>query len=127
VKGQDAEDGMVTAELAVALPALMVVVAGALALLVGVAGQLRVTDAAGVAARAAARGDPAAAIVAAAQSVAPSAVVTTSRAGGWVTVVVRLHVGLPGPAGLAGVEVAARAGALDETSLQDTGVDPAAP
>ncbi|MEO7753285.1 MAG: TadE family type IV pilus minor pilin [Terracoccus sp.] len=62
---------MVTAELAVALPALTLVLAGCLsALMVGVA-QLRCVDAAGLAARAVARGDPAPAARELAVSAAP--------------------------------------------------------
>ncbi len=64
--------GMVTAELAVALPALTLVLAGCLsALMVGVA-QLRCVDAAGLAARALARGDPAVVARELAMSAAPT-------------------------------------------------------
>lgn len=63
--------GMVTAELAVALPALLVVLAGALWALLAVAGQMRCVDAARVGARLAARGESAAVVRAAAERAAP--------------------------------------------------------
>ena len=63
---------MVTAELAMALPVLVLVLAGCLtALMVGVA-QLRCVDAAALGARAAARGDPLATVRELAVSAAPS-------------------------------------------------------
>lgn len=74
------DDGMVTAELAAALPVLMILLGVALAA-VAVAGQrVRAADAAREAARAAARGDPSAASRLAAEA-APGAVVMISRSG----------------------------------------------
>ena len=96
------ERGMVTAELAVALPALLaVLVIGVNALMIGVA-QIRCVDAARVAARAAARGDPAASVVEVGARVAPrGAGIAVSggagTAGGQVTV--RVTVAAPGPIG----------------------------
>jgi hypothetical protein len=90
--------GTVTAELAVALPAAVVV----LALMlwgVGAAGaQLRCIDAARAAARAAARGESTAAAVAAARAIAPwGAHVVVRRGAGAVTVNVTATVRPPGP------------------------------
>lgn len=64
-------DGYATAEAAVALPALLVVLALAVGVVAGVGAQLRCVDAARTAARVAARGDVDAAAVRAAQRVAP--------------------------------------------------------
>src|SRR3954463_10428928 len=78
---------MVTAETAVVLPVLLVVLAGAIWVLASVAGQLRCVDAARVGARAAARGDAIAAVTAATSSVAPvGAQVRVVRSGDEVTV-----------------------------------------
>jgi Flp pilus assembly protein TadG len=67
------ERGYATAEAAVALPALLVVLAMAVGVVVSVGAQLRCVDAARVAARAAARGDSDADATKAARSVAPGA------------------------------------------------------
>ena len=80
---------MVTAETAVVLPVLLVVLTAAVWVLASVAGQLRCVDAARVGARAAARGDAPAAVTAAAARVAPGdARVRISRSGDEVTVLV---------------------------------------
>ncbi len=63
--------GTATAETAVVLPVLLVVLAMGVWVLAAVGAQLRCTDAAGVAARAAARGDDAAAVRQAGLAVAP--------------------------------------------------------
>jgi Flp pilus assembly protein TadG len=63
---------MVTAETAVVLPVLLLVLAAAVAAVVVVGDQLRCVDAAREAARAAARGDPAAAVTAIGRRAAPS-------------------------------------------------------
>jgi hypothetical protein len=63
---------MVTAELAVALPALVVVVVAAMSGIAVCTAQLRCTDAAGVAARLAARGESAALVRSLATSAAPA-------------------------------------------------------
>ena len=73
--------GMVTAELAVGLPALVLVGLLATTGVQVVAAQLRCLDAAAIAARLAARGEPAPAVEAAARAAAPSAAqVTVSHA-----------------------------------------------
>ena len=79
--------GYVTAETAVVLPVLLVVLAAAVWVLACVAAQLRCVDAAHAAARAAARGDAPADVEAAGRAVAPAgAVVTVSRVGDQVHV-----------------------------------------
>ncbi|GAB3307758.1 TadE family type IV pilus minor pilin [Epidermidibacterium keratini] len=84
------EHGMVTAELAVAIPAAVFVVAALVAGVVGVGGQLRCIDAAREAARAAARGESDAVVQQIAAEVAPDgATVTISGGDDTVTVVVR--------------------------------------
>lgn len=62
---------MVTAETAVVLPVLLLVLAGAVAAMIAVGAQLRCVDAAREGARSAARGDPAATVTAVAAHVAP--------------------------------------------------------
>ena len=68
-----AESGMVTAELAVALPALVLVALVVLSGLQVAMTQLRCRDAAAIAARLTARGESAAAVTAAMSSTAPAA------------------------------------------------------
>lgn len=109
--------GMVTAEAAVVLPVLLVVLAAAIWVLAAVAGQLRCVDAARAAARAAARGDAPPAVLAAAMEVAPAgAAVQVQRAGGQVRVLVRAEVRPFGEAlsRLPGMPVSGRAAALVE-------------
>jgi hypothetical protein len=90
------EAGMVTAELAVAIPAILLVLATCLAGVNAGIDQIRCVDAARLAARSAARGDTAAAVRVAALSAAPpgasltlaeDAVTVTvtieARSGGW--------------------------------------------
>lgn len=80
---------MVTAETAVALPALVVLLGGLLVLVAAVSGQLRCVDAAREGARSAARGDPPGTVVQVTRSAAPpGAQITVSRAGAEVTVTV---------------------------------------
>jgi Flp pilus assembly protein TadG len=108
---------MVTAETAVVLPVLLVVLAGAIWVLASVAGQLRCVDAARVGARAAARGDATAAVTAATSSVAPAgAQVRVVRSGDEVTVEVTAVVKPFGAAlsHLPGTHVRAAATALVE-------------
>lgn len=108
---------MVTAETAVVLPVLLVVLAAAVWVLACVAGQLRCVDAARVAARAAARGDAPAAVTSAARRVAPEpADVRVSRRGDEVTVLVQAVVRPFGGAlaRLPGTRVAAHATAVVE-------------
>jgi hypothetical protein len=90
--------GMVTAELAVALPAVVLVLAICLAGVSAGIDQIRCVDAARLGARAAARGDTAGASRAAALTAAPpGAVVTIAAAGGQgdgvVTVLVEARAG----------------------------------
>ena len=110
---------MVTAETAVVLPVLFVVLTAALWVLVCVAGQLRCVDAARTAARAAARGDEAGAIDTAGRAVAPAgATVSVVQSGDEVTVVVEADVRPFGQALslLPAMPVAARATAVVEGS-----------
>lgn len=80
-------EGYATAEAAVALPALLVVLALSVGVVVGVGAQLRCVDAARTAARVASRGDGDPAAVRAAQRVAPrGARVTVVHHGGLVDV-----------------------------------------
>ena len=116
VPGVGREAGSVTAEAAVVLPSLFVVLAVALFVLACVSAQLRCTDAAGLAARAAARGDSVAVVQEAARAVAPEgAEVQVARRGPHVEVVVRARVrpfggavGPLGPVHVSGRAVAAR-------------------
>ena len=78
---------MVTAELAAALPVLVVLLAVALTAVSVVAARVRAQDAAREAARAAARGDPAAGARLARES-APGSTVVLGRGAGGVTAVV---------------------------------------
>jgi Flp pilus assembly protein TadG len=112
--------GSVTAETAVVLPVLLVVLAAAVWVLAGVATQLRCVDAAHVAARAAARGDAPAAVQATARQVAPDgADVEVSRVGDQVHVRVSATVSPFGPAlaTLGAVEVSGRATAAAEDAV----------
>ncbi|MCU1692990.1 MAG: hypothetical protein JWM64_2081 [Frankiales bacterium] len=108
---------MVTAETAVVLPVLVLVLAFAVWALACVGAQLRCVDAAREAARLAARGEPASEVQAAARRAAPhGAVVEVAVRGDHVVVLVRLDVEPFGPAlaGLTGVQVQGRSTALQE-------------
>jgi Flp pilus assembly protein TadG len=84
------DSGMVSAELALAIPALVAVVA-ALIWLVGLGmTQGAVAQAAREGARAAARGEPAPVVRAAARAVVPGAEVAIRRSGATVTVITRV-------------------------------------
>lgn len=85
---------MVTAEAALVLPVLVLVLAGAVAVLTVVGAQLRCVDAARDGVRAAARGETAAVVVSSAGRVAPdgAAVTTEPGEGGLVAVTVRAPV-----------------------------------
>ncbi|HLV04191.1 TadE family type IV pilus minor pilin [uncultured Georgenia sp.] len=88
-----------TAELALVLPAVVVVLLVCTTLGLAAVGQLRCADAARAAARAAAIGEPADVVLAVAQDLAgPDAAVTVTRRGEWVEVTVSRPVGavLPG-------------------------------
>lgn len=111
---------MVTAEAAVVLPVLLVVLAAAVWVLAAVAAQLRCVDAARMGARAAARGDSVASVQAVTARAAPAgAAISVVRQDGQVTVVVRAVVRPFGAAlaRLPGTPVAARATALTEEPL----------
>jgi Flp pilus assembly protein TadG len=108
------ENGMVTAELAAALPVLLIVLAVAVTAVAVVGARIRVQDAAREAARAVARGDSATAHRLVAQD-APGAALTVGSASGLVTAVVRerFH---PLASWLPAVEISADAVAAAEPS-----------
>jgi Flp pilus assembly protein TadG len=111
---------MVTAETAVVLPVLLLVLAGAVAAVTVVGAQLRCVDAAREAARAAARGDPAARVTAVAGRAAPDGAVTTVRTSDdEVTVTVSAAVAPLGPVPLH-VTVSAEAVALREPGAEES-------
>jgi Flp pilus assembly protein TadG len=100
---------MVTAETAVVLPVLLLVLAGAVAAVVVVGAQLRCVDAAREGARAAARGDDAATVASIVGTAAPDgATVTSTRDGDEVRVAVVVEVAPLGPIPLR-IEVSAQA------------------
>lgn len=106
------DDGMVTAEMALVLPALAVLLVFALWSVAAVTAQLRCVDAAHTAARALARGESSDMSVAAARTAAPAgARVTVSRSGDLVVVDVRATARLPGPwsGALPGLSLSGRA------------------
>jgi Flp pilus assembly protein TadG len=104
------ESGMVTAETAVVLPVLLLVLAGAVAAVTVVGAQLRCVDAAREAARAAARGDSEAQVIAIAGRAAPDgARATVSGSGDEVTVSVSATVA---PLGLLPLHVSLSAEAV---------------
>lgn len=85
----DRERGTVTAEVALVLPAVVVVLLVCCTLGAAVLGQVRCADAARAAARAAAIGEPAAVVLAVARDLAgPEAQVSVETDGQWVQVVV---------------------------------------
>lgn len=106
------ERGSVSAETAVVLPVLLVVLAMAVWVLAAVGAQLRCTDAAGVAARLVARGEPPEQVVAAARDIAPAGASVELRSGA-ATVEVRVRASVPGFGGvlsrLPALDVAGRA------------------
>jgi hypothetical protein len=113
----DGDDGYATAEAAVALPALLVVLALAIGVLVSVGDQLRCVDAARVGARVASRGDGDGAAAEAARRAAPAgAQVRITHRGDQVEVTVTDDVRPFGPAlrMLPSVAVGARATAQVE-------------
>jgi hypothetical protein len=100
---ESSERGTVTAELAVALPGVVLLCVALLVTGQAVVGEVRCTDAARAAARLAARGESSSAVVAEGlRRAPPGAVVDVSRAGDLVRVEVRapLRGALPGWAGL---------------------------
>src|SRR5215210_1169766 len=111
------EAGTVTAETAVVLPALVVVLVLCLWSVTVVGQQLRCIDAARTGARALARGETSATARAAAQRAAPDgAIVILHSADGLAVVEVRYSAGLPGPGGPS-VQIGSRAVAAVEPEV----------
>jgi hypothetical protein len=126
-RARPSDGGTVTAETAVVLPALAVVLVFALWSVAAVTAQLRCVDAALVAARALARGESSDLSVAAARASAPEgARIVVSRSGDLVVVDVRAAVGLPGPwsGHLPGLRLAGRAVAAVEGATEVGGAIP---
>jgi secretion/DNA translocation related TadE-like protein len=118
-----AERGAVTAELAIAMPALVLLLATMLATVTVAMNQMRCIDAARAAARAAARNEPAASVVAIGRAVGPpDSQVTVTGSGGRVVVTVSAWVRLRLPGG-PGLRVESQAVAVREVGgeLADTG------
>ena len=114
------ERGMVTAEIAMAMPALVVITAGMLFVVGAVGAQLRCVDAAREASRELARGQDEPAVTAAVLGAAPAgARLAVSRQDGLVTATVTARAPVFGPllAALPGVAVSSSATALDETRI----------
>lgn len=113
---QERDRGSVTAETAVVLPVLLVVLAVAVWVLAAVSGQLRCADAAGAGVRSAARGESTAAVQAVVAATAPDgAVAQVHRGPEQVEVVVTARVRPFGQlVRLPSVEVTGRAVALRE-------------
>lgn len=111
--------GSVTAETALALPVLVLVLAAVVWVLAAVGAQLRCVDAAAGAARAAARGDDAGAVTSAAQRLAPDgASVRVQQRGEHVHVTVAARVRpVPSLGALPGLTVDATAVALVEPGV----------
>jgi Flp pilus assembly protein TadG len=108
---------MVSAETAVVLPVLLLVLAGAVAAVTVVGAQLRCVDAAREGARAAARGEDAATVAALVERAAPEGAETAvSEVGDEVHVVVTADVPALGPVPLR-VAVGAEAVALREPAV----------
>lgn len=120
--GRVQDAGAVTAEAAVVLPVLVIVVVLAAWLFVCVGAQLRCVDAARLAARAAARGDAPSAAADIGRSAAPrGAHVSVTQSGEQVTVAVTVWMRGPGPvlSRLGGTQVSARAVAHVEPGVGD--------
>jgi hypothetical protein len=117
--------GTATAELAVVLPSVVMLAALAVWAVLAVAAYLRCVDAAGVGARALARGEPPAQVQEVVAEVAPAgARVRLGRDGDLVVVEVGTTVPLPGPWSRAGpgLDVRDRAVAVAEDSELTPGV-----
>ncbi|HEX8496408.1 MAG TPA: Rv3654c family TadE-like protein [Actinomycetales bacterium] len=113
-RGPRGDQGTATAELAVALPAVTLVLAAVLSVGQVVLAQVRCTDAAGAAARSVARGDGAAVARGLALGAVPGARVSVGSGGGVVSVTVTRRVPLLLPGGPE-VSVVGRAAAQAET------------
>jgi Flp pilus assembly protein TadG len=110
---------MVTAETAVVLPVLVLVLVGAVAAVTVVGAQLRCVDAAGEGARAAARGEDAASITEMVRRAAPDGATTTvTRVGEDVRVTVAVELAPLGPVPWR-IEVSAAATARLEPGVAD--------
>ncbi|CAN5401070.1 hypothetical protein BH10ACT6_BH10ACT6_15450 [soil metagenome] len=109
------ERGSAVAEFAVALPAVLLVLATVLGGVQLGTLQLRLQDAAADAARSLGRGDPTSALAARISRQAPSARWGVTRSAGLVCV--QLTASAAPPAGVLGLDAAARSCALDETSV----------
>jgi Flp pilus assembly protein TadG len=105
--------GSTTAEFAVALPAVVLLLAFLLTLVAAVTVRLQCDDAARAGARSAALGESDAVVVATAQRVAGGGDVTVERADQWVTVTVGRTV-VPGVAGAGGWRITGSATARAE-------------
>ncbi|KND29125.1 MULTISPECIES: TadE family type IV pilus minor pilin [Streptomyces] len=109
------DGGFVTAEAAMVLPGMLLVATALVWGLFAACAQIQVVDAARAGARAAARQDPSATVVATARNTAPDgAEVTVSRKGDFVRVVVSAPA--PGPDGL-GLDLSHAAVALAEETV----------
>jgi len=109
------DGGMVTAELAVALPALVLVLLTALYAVTAVTAQLRCTAAAAAAARLAGRGEPAAVVRQAALADAPGgAALSVTRTSTTVTARIAVRLRPPGFARLPGLSLTAQVVAARE-------------
>ncbi len=121
------ERGSATAEVAILLPAVVLLLALVLAAGAGVVAQVRCVDAARTGARLAARGEPAADFTSAAHAAAPpGAAVSVHVGGSQATVSVRAWVKLPLP-GVHPVKVSASAVSQLERSLIMTAAAEAGP
>ncbi len=119
LRGGRGEHGMVTAEIATALPALVVIAAGLLFVIGAVGAQLRCGDLSREAARQLARGqDEATVSREVLVGAPPDARLSVSRAGGLVTASITAHAPTPGAlARLGSLVVSGSATALDETAI----------
>ncbi|WP_232528902.1 TadE family type IV pilus minor pilin [Mycetocola zhujimingii] len=106
-----ADAGSVTAEFAVALPAVILVLAGCLGAVQVASQQVRLADAAADAARTLARGDSVEVASARVSRVAGAAAMTTSTSGDFVCVELSVPAGI-GPTALAGIRIRASGCAL---------------
>lgn len=119
---RDAGAGFVTAETAVVVPLLVVLVGALLWGLAAAVQRIQCVDAARAGARAAARGESAATVEQAVRETAPSgARLSVGRTGGLVRVGVRARTAGPGPLA---VEIRAEAVALDERRADEGWTDP---
>ncbi|WP_344564197.1 TadE family type IV pilus minor pilin [Streptomyces axinellae] len=112
----DLSAGYVTAEAAVVIPALVLLMAGLLWGLMAAVVRIQCVDAARAGARAAARGEPVSTVQNAVRSAASGARTQVAREGELVRVVVRVRTAGPGPLT---VQLKSEAVALNERSAGD--------